>query len=387
MSEQSIPQVAHYERAPETKEEIEYAVVPIIDFANVHTPEGRAQLAPQVRDAMRTYGFMCIVNHGLTQAQNDRMIDIADVPFSAVPADEQARFVTTTRELGEWKGYKPRQYWHVDNGVHDQIHHYMVVHPNFGQHHPGAVQPFLTEIHAFMEYNHFNVLHPVLQLLALGLELPEETFVEQHPFGAKGLTVLFAKYYPRTEEDELKTQNVWMKGHTDSGTITLLWSQPVIALQTLSPDGKWRFVKHVPNGIVWITYPPDLTSAEIALTAVHPTSIQIVNAGDAMEMLSGGYYKATIHRVFQPPPDQRGYTRLGLFYFAYSDGDVRLEPHGESPVLQRVGIVRRCKDEDAPTMAEFSSMRARTYGNLEAARKENGVSEQIVGGVVVRHYD
>ena len=45
-----------------------------------------------------------------------------------------------------------------------------------------------------------------------------------------------------------------MKGHTDSGTISLLWSQPVVALQILSPDGKWRYVKHVPNGIVRTTH-------------------------------------------------------------------------------------------------------------------------------------
>ena len=44
-------------------------------------------------------------------SQNDRMIDIADVPFSSVPEDEQARFVSKTRELGEWQGYKPRQFW------------------------------------------------------------------------------------------------------------------------------------------------------------------------------------------------------------------------------------------------------------------------------------
>ena len=45
-----------------------------------------------------------------------------------------------------------------------------------------------------------------------------------------------------------------MKGHTDSGTISLLWSQPVVALQIMSTDGKWRYVKHVPNGIVRPTY-------------------------------------------------------------------------------------------------------------------------------------
>ena len=40
-----------------------------------------------------------------------------------------------------------------------------------------------------------------------------------------------------------------------------------------------------------------------------------------MEFLSGGYYKATIHRVVQPPVDQRGYERLGVFYFCKADDD------------------------------------------------------------------
>ncbi|PIL32680.1 hypothetical protein GSI_05384 [Ganoderma sinense ZZ0214-1] len=64
--------------------------------ADVRTPEGPAELAPQVR----TYGFMCIVNHGLTEAQNDRMVDIADVPFSEVPEDEQHQLLSKVRELG-----------------------------------------------------------------------------------------------------------------------------------------------------------------------------------------------------------------------------------------------------------------------------------------------
>ncbi|PIL28629.1 hypothetical protein GSI_08671 [Ganoderma sinense ZZ0214-1] len=353
MPAQTIPAVAHYECAPETKEDIEYAAVPIIDFTNAHTPEGRGELAPQVRDAMRTHGFMCLVNHGVTQAQNDRMTDIADVPFSSVPAGEQAQFASRTKELGELQGYKPRGSWHLDNGVRDQIQHYMVVHPVFEQQHPKALHPFLPEIHAFMEHNQFNIIYPILRMLALGLELPEETFVDLHPFEAKGTTL---------HEEEAKTKNVWMKGHTDTGSITLLWSQPVVALQIMSPDGKWRYVRHVPNSI-------------------------IVNAGDTMEMLSGGFYKATIHRVVQPPRDQRGHTRLSHFYFAYADADVRLVPCAESSVLQRVGITRKCRDEDAPTMRTYRTMRASMYGNSEVERKDNGVEEQVVGGVVVKHYN
>ena len=42
-----------------------------------------------------------------------------------------------------------------------------------------------------------------------------------------------------------------------------------------------------------------------------------------MEFLSGGFYKPTIHRVVQPPEDQRGYERLCLIYFGMAEDDVK----------------------------------------------------------------
>ncbi|RPD60559.1 Clavaminate synthase-like protein [Lentinus tigrinus ALCF2SS1-7] len=359
----TIPPVPHYEPAPATEEELDWADFPTIDLSKTKTPEGRAELAPIVRDAMRTYGFLYVVNHGLTQAQNERMIDIADVPFTQVPEEEQKQFTSKIKEVGSYRGYKPRQFWTIDNGVKDQIEHYNMHRPIFEQQHPKALQPFLPEIRSFVDHNHYNVLHPILRLLALGLELPEETFVNMHNFDAQGETyVRFMKYYPRNEDDEVKTKNVWMKGHTDIGTISILWSQPVTALQILSPDGKWRYAKHIPNGL-------------------------IVNAGDSMEMLSGGFYKATIHRVFQPPADQRGHTRLGLFYFSYADDDVKLVPCADSPVLQRVGITRKCADEDAPTMGVWRVARTKVYGVSETEKRDGRVEEQVVNGLVVRHYN
>ncbi|KIM34576.1 hypothetical protein M413DRAFT_190592 [Hebeloma cylindrosporum] len=150
-------------------------------------------------------------------------------------------------------------------------------------------------------------------LLAIGLELPEETLVKLHGFSSVGETyVRFMKYYPRSKEEETKTNNVWLKGHTDFGSITILYSQPVAALQILTKEGAWKWVKHVENALV-------------------------INAGDALEFLSGGFYRATIHRVVQPPPDQQTYTCVGLFYFYTTDDNVKLAPLLESAVLQRLG--------------------------------------------------
>jgi len=248
--------------------------------------------------------------------------------------------------------------------VHDQLENYNINRDITKKSHPAPLRPLLPEIQAFAKFNHVHVLHELLRLLALGLELPEDTLVNNHGYDAAGETyVRFMKYYPRSEEEETKTKNVWLKGHTDFGSVTILWSQPVAALQILSPDGKWRWLKHIPNALV-------------------------VNAGDALEFLSGGFYKATIHRVVQPPPDQREYTRLGVFYFALPDDNVRLVPISSSPVLQRVGVQRRCADEDAPSMEEWRKARTSAYGKSDLKEGEKkGVLEEVINGVVVRHYD
>jgi isopenicillin N synthase-like dioxygenase len=48
---------------------VEFANLTIIDLSKVHTPEGRQELYPKLRDALRTQGFVYAINHGYTQAQ------------------------------------------------------------------------------------------------------------------------------------------------------------------------------------------------------------------------------------------------------------------------------------------------------------------------------
>lgn len=85
----TIPSIPHYVPAPPTSENckllfafccdllwltsvgpvVEWADLPLIDISKAATPEGRAELAPRVRDAMRTKGFIYIINHGYTESQ------------------------------------------------------------------------------------------------------------------------------------------------------------------------------------------------------------------------------------------------------------------------------------------------------------------------------
>ncbi|KAI6039147.1 hypothetical protein EDC04DRAFT_2879668 [Pisolithus marmoratus] len=345
---------------------VDFADLRVIDLARANTPEGRAELVPQLRDALRTNGFVYAINHGYSQAACDRIFDIADVPFTAVPPDEMNIYNASIDKAGYYAGYKPRKYWKVDaeNGIMDQIDNYAMNFDVTQRPHPQALRPFLPELDAFARHNHFNILHPILRLIALSLELPEETLVDKHNFDRAGKTLItFLKYYRRTDEEEEKSKNVWMKGHTDIGSVTILWSQPVSGLQILSPDGKWRWVRHIDNALV-------------------------INTGDMMEFLTGGFYKPTIHRVVQPPSDQRAYDRLGVVYFVMADDDVRLLPLAHSPVLQRVGIERRFSEEDAPLSDVWRRERTITYGRTELTKGTNdNTEEEVVSGIVVTHYN
>ncbi|KAK0187440.1 Clavaminate synthase-like protein [Armillaria mellea] len=346
-------EVDHYVPPSVTQEPLDYADLPIIDLSKGPRPE-------EVREAMQTYGFFYVVGHGLSPSENQRMFDIADILFSAVSDEEKQRYEAKIIQTGSYQGYKLRQYWHIDNGVKDQIEHYNIHRDVTVRQHPEGLRPYLEEIEAFMKHNHFNVLHPILRLLARGLGLPENALVDIHGYSSVGETFLrLMKYYPHSAEDNKKTKNVWLKGHTDFGSITILYSQPISALQILTPSGDWKWVKHIENALV-------------------------INAGDALEFLSGEVYRSTIHRVVQPPKDQEGYPRLGVFYFASPDDNVKL-----LPLVNTKAPSRRFVGADMPTMEEWRKGRIVAYGKtqLRKAEGEERVEEEIVAGVVTKHYN
>ncbi|KAH0831126.1 hypothetical protein J3R83DRAFT_13692 [Lanmaoa asiatica] len=274
----SLPSCTAYQnRLLLTLDPVDYIDLPIIDLAKFENAEDRALLATQVQDALLTHGFFYVT---------DRMFDIADIPFAGVSDEEKQAYAGTMKQ--DW--IVPRI----------QTSTLLVNRDVTKRGHPEVLRQFLPEIKEFTKFNHFNVpaSNPAVshRLIAMSLELPEDALVNVHNYDAIGETyvALRSSSYPRSSEEEAKTNNVWLKGHTDFGSITMLWSQPVAALQILSKDGRWRWVKHIDNALV-------------------------VNAGDALDFLTGGYYKGTIHRVVQPPPDQQQYARLGVFYFVMPD--------------------------------------------------------------------
>ncbi|KAJ3531483.1 hypothetical protein NM688_g7569 [Phlebia brevispora] len=326
------PFAPHYVPPPATQEDHRLfslmlnADLAVIDLSKMSTPEGRAELVNTARDAMRDIGFFYVINHGLPREQHDRMTDIADLAYTKVNDDEK-KFEGKLKKDGTYQGYKLRQ----DITKKD---------------HPQVLKPSCPMISS--DTTTSMSLHPVLRLLALGLELPEDTFVKWFGFEAKS--------------DTCPLHEVSAHIFCDVVTgITILWSQSVSGLQMRRPDGSWRWIKHIDDALV-------------------------INIGDSLDFISGGYYKATIHRAVQPPVDQRGLPRLGLFYFCMPDDDIRLVPVQNSPVLERVSVIRQIDDDKAPTAEMLRKGRIQTYGKikLEKGPKE-GTEIQYVAGVMVRH--
>ncbi|KAF5371420.1 hypothetical protein D9757_009991 [Collybiopsis confluens] len=355
-----------YVPPPPTNEQLEWADLAIIDLSKAETPEGRSALAQEVVEAMNSQGFFYVINHGYTIEQTRRIFSIANMTFDDVDGGEKKKY--TGKSPAVYEGYKPRHTWQIEQGVTDEIEHYNVNHDVYKKDHPSALRPHLDEIDKFARHNHTHILTTILRLMATGMELPEDTFVNMHRFDVAGessggyylfftapflldnfIAVRFMKYYPRTTE---KT-NVYLKGHTDIGSITILWSQPISGLQIFQKDSVWRNIKHIENALV-------------------------VNSGDVMRALSGGFYKPTIHRVIQPPKDQAALERLGVFYFAMAADDVKL-----------ASVLESEENGSAPMMGEWRRERTEKYGtgSMRPSSKEDLVEEEVILGVVVKEYN
>jgi isopenicillin N synthase-like dioxygenase len=111
-----------------------------------------------------------------------------------------------------------------------------------------------------------------------------------------------------------------------------------------------------------------------------------VNVADALEFLSGGYLKSTVHRVVRPPGDQADSPRLGLIYFARPEADVKLEPV-RSPLLERLGLEREVEEGLASVTAEeWARARIAKDHRFRAGIAKTRETE-IIAGVKQKYYD
>jgi isopenicillin N synthase-like dioxygenase len=212
---------------------------------------------------------------------------------------------------------------------------------------PKCLHPFMDEIEEFCNYLTKSVNRRLLTLFSRVLELPDDYLwinVQSHGSPTGEGYFRHALFRPVQKSTEEASKGLRMHGHTDFGLTTLLFSVPISCLQIWGRDEQWYYVPYKPGALV-------------------------INIGDTLEIVSGGHFKATRHRVFKPPVDQLQQERLSLVLFNSSVGDLRMSPaYGKtSPNLHLVALSRLTNTHRITTHS--------TRGLCRRARHLQGVQE------------
>ncbi|KAJ5907559.1 hypothetical protein N7495_000241 [Penicillium taxi] len=334
------PTLAPWVEPPTTKEDLAWANLETIDLSLLDSSdlEVKQALYVKTKKALGVDGFILVSGLGVDPETIIRQQAINQLVTTGTPLEEKQKYLAHMAG-GDYTGYKLKG----SGGPHDHIEFFNLATKSYspGYPLPSTIVPYIDEVEAFGSHTYNYIIKRILILISRVLELPDDYLWDLHdqnqPLGTSSQRFM-TYYFPEDikEQDTFAKEDTFVKGHTDFNTISLLFNQPISALQVQTPEGEWKWVKYVPG------------------TAV-------VNVADALDFLTGGVLKATRHRVVRPPKDQRDWIRYILINFARARYDVELKPIEGSPVVQREGKhafpERVATGGRAPTQGEWLAER------------------------------
>lgn len=229
---------------------VDWVDLETLDLSLFDKPRGKDTLAKQLFNALDETGFFYVTKFDLSQETVDRQFAIGRELFSR-STEEKLRY-RADLENGGYNGYKPLGLREVRPGIQDNTEIYNIPKfiPELERPHPEIINAHREEIEQFTRNISEKVAGKLLVLLAIILELPEDFFLQKHRYGERSDCHLrYMRYHVRTPEQNAALENVWIKGHTDFGSLTLLFPEPVAALQVRTPEGEWKYVKPYPGSI------------------------------------------------------------------------------------------------------------------------------------------
>jgi isopenicillin N synthase-like dioxygenase len=276
--------------------------LPVIDVSPLLNggDDARRAVAEQIGAACRDLGFFYVSGHAIAQATLDRLAQ-ASHRFFALPEAEKMKIAM--RHGGRaWRGFFPVGgeltsgkpdikegiYFGEELGAEDpRVKAGLPLHG--GNLFPDSVPELRESVTAFM-HGAEQSAHAIMEGMALSLGLDAQYFRRTYTSQPTLLFRIF--HYPASTANE-----GWGVGeHTDYGLLTLLAQDDIGGLQVNTPNG-------------WIDAPPI------------PGTL-VVNIGDMLDRLTGGYYRSTPHRVL----NSSGRSRLSFPFFFDPGFDARIVP-------------------------------------------------------------
>ena len=277
--------------------------IPILDTGVLRDgdPRGVPRLAAAMRAASETAGFFYVRNHGIpatvfTRAQR------AAASFFARPEDEKVKVRVNHLHRG-YVGFgqtklsddartdlKESFVWGLELPADDPdvAAGKGLMGPNQW---PAEMAEFQSALMGFYDALSALALR-LLRPLAVGIDLPEDWFVERFtkPL-ARGAVLRYPPQPPSAPEDQFGTS-----AHTDYGGITLVWQDGNGGIEVRNPLGAWVPAKPIPDTLV-------------------------VNIGDLLERWTNHRFASNLHRV----TNSSGRERYSMALFFDPNFDTSIE--------------------------------------------------------------
>ena len=261
-------------------------------------PDGFAE---RIGNSFSDWGFAVVADHGIPAELIERA-EAMSRAFFALPEEVKRAYHVAGR--GGARGYTPfgtesakdsdisdlKEFWHIGRELpagHE-----------FGPYMPPNIWP--RELDGFREtylemFAAFDKAGArILEAIARYLELAPDFFVDTV---RDGNSVMRLIHYPPVPED---SPAVRAGAHEDINTITLLIGAEEAGLELLDRKGHWR--------------PVTPKAGELA-----------VNIGDMLQRLTNDRLPSTTHRVVNPAPERRGFSRYSMPFFLHFRPDYLIE--------------------------------------------------------------
>ncbi|MBF0662150.1 2-oxoglutarate and iron-dependent oxygenase domain-containing protein [Rhodococcus sp. (in: high G+C Gram-positive bacteria)] len=266
--------------------------LPVIDLADFDAPETRDAALDRLRTVTHEIGFFHLAGHGIDPAAADRLI-AASREFFALP--DAAKLEVENSHSPHFRGYTrvggERTQGHVDwreqldigperdaVAEFDPARPWEVLHgPNLWPAQVPQLRPAAAEWMDRLQAVGLRLLRAWAESLGAPADFFDEAFAHPDPL----LKIVRYPGHDRSVTDQ------GVGSHKDVGALTLLYPEPGSTGFQVQRDGAWFEVDPLPGHL-------------------------LVNIGELLEVATGGYLTATVHRV-EPP--STGTDRVSLPFF------------------------------------------------------------------------
>jgi len=257
--------------------------------------------AERIGRSFSDWGFAVVADHGIPAELIERA-EAMSRAFFALPEDVKRSYHIAGG--GGARGYTPfgtesakdsnisdlKEFWHIGRDLPSGHPFEPVMPPNVWPKELEGFRETYLEMFAAFDKAGARILEAIARFLGLAPDFFVDTVRD-------GNSVMRLIHYPPVPED---SPAVRAGAHEDINTITLLIGAEEAGLELLDRNGQWR--------------------------AVTPKAGELaVNIGDMLQRLTNNRLPSTTHRVVNPAPERRGFSRYSMPFFLHFRPDYAIE--------------------------------------------------------------